>query len=195
MSAAADDNADDDDVLGEYLAVVAKVDAAVAAAFTSAADAVVCAKGCDSCCAPGLSVLPVEAERIARFLEDNAMVGVGRRGDRCAFLDDDGACAIYAARPLLCRTHGLPLRSAAPSAAPSAGGSAAPRGRGALAIVDDVSVCALNFQQRSPVAAEVLDADRILALLTTVDRRFRVAAALPDDGQRVPLRSLAEDSE
>ena len=27
----------------------------------------------------------------------------------CAFLDEEGACRIYAARPLVCRTQGLPL--------------------------------------------------------------------------------------
>lgn len=28
----------------------------------------------------------------------------------CAFLDADGACRIYAERPYVCRTQGLPLR-------------------------------------------------------------------------------------
>ncbi len=177
------DDDDDDDVLGEYLAVVAKVDAAVDAAFALATDAVICARGCDSCCAPGLSVLPVEAERIARHLEEQAVGDdVGARDDRCCFLDGDGACAIYAARPLLCRTHGLPLRS----------GGLSEDARGALRVLNDVSVCALNFTERPPTADEILDAERILALLVTVDRRFRQAAELPDDLQRIPLRDLAQ---
>jgi Fe-S-cluster containining protein len=177
MSDAPDDD-DVDDLFDEYLAVVARVDAAVADATVRAGDALVCARGCHSCCAPGLSVLPVEAERIARHHETHAVVA-GPRGDRCVFLDGDGACQIYEARPLLCRTHGLALRT---RQAPERG----------LKIIDDVSVCALNYTTRSPTPAETLDADRILALLVTVDRRFRMRVELPDDGRRVPLDALLE---
>lgn len=173
----------DDDVLAEYLAVVARVDAAVAAASALAGDALRCARGCDACCAPGLSVLPVEAERVARHLEDRA-VTAGTRADRCVLLDDDGACQVYEARPLLCRTHGLALRMRGAEPA-----------RGALRILDDVSVCDLNYRERSPSPAETLDADRILALLVTVDRRFRARAGLPDDGERIPLAALLDAPE
>jgi hypothetical protein len=101
---------------------------------------------------------------------------------RCAFLDDDGACTVYDARPFLCRTHGLPLRT----------DDAADRPRGGLRVLrDDVSVCALNFTERAPAAREVLDAVRIQTLLVTVDRRFRVVAGMDDDVTRIPLRALA----
>ena len=183
-----DDANDDasDDVLAEYLAVVAKVDAAASAAFALASDAVVCARGCDACCAPGLSVLPVEAERLARHLEQHPPVAgaLGRRADRCVFLDDDGACGVYEARPLLCRTHGLPLITGTVDEARAA--------RGPLRVIDNASVCELNFKGRAPRPAEILDAGRILALLVTVDRRFRSAAGLPDDDTRVPLAALVE---
>jgi Fe-S-cluster containining protein len=169
---------DHDDLLDEYLAVVARVDRAVADATARAADALVCARGCHGCCAPGLSVLPVEAERIARHLEARAVVA-GPHADRCAFLDAGGACQIYEVRPLLCRTHGLALRT---RDSPARG----------LKIIDDVSVCALNYTERAPTPAETLDANRILALLVTVDRRFRMRAELPDDSSRVPLGALIE---
>jgi Fe-S-cluster containining protein len=32
------------------------------------------------------------------------------QGLRCAFLEADGACGIYGLRPLVCRSHGLPLQ-------------------------------------------------------------------------------------
>jgi hypothetical protein len=172
---------DDDDLLDEYLAVVARVDAAVADAATRAGDALVCARGCHACCAPGLSVLPVEAERIARHLESRTVIA-GPQTDRCTFLDAAGACQIYEARPLLCRTHGLALRT---SSAPARG----------LKVIDDISVCTLNYTTRSPTPAETLDADRILALLVTVDRRFRIHAGLPDDGSRVSLEALLEPAD
>jgi len=177
---------DDDDVLAEYLAVVAKVDAAASAAFALAHDAIACAIGCHACCAPGLTVLPVEAERLARHLEDHPVVPgtLGLRTDRCVFLNEVGACGVYEARPLLCRTHGLPLITG------GAGDDGAAAGRGALRIINDASVCELNFTARSPRPAEILDAGRIMALLVTVDRRFRAAAGLDDDESRIPLSAL-----
>lgn len=171
------DTDDSNDILTEYLAVVARVDEAVAAATAKASGELRCSRGCDRCCAPGLSVLPVEAERIARFLDEREVEG-GVRADRCVFLDRTGACQVYAARPVLCRTHGLALRT-----------REAP-GRG-LRILDDVSFCELNYTNRSPTPAETLDADRVWALVVTVDRRFRLRVGLPDDDQRVALTALA----
>ena len=69
-----------------------------------------CRRGCCSCCVDDLSVFEVEASRIAR-----AHGALLREGDphppgACAFLDSEGACRIYADRPYVCRTQGLPLR-------------------------------------------------------------------------------------
>ena len=180
---------DADDDLAEYRALVQKVDAAVSGATKRADDQVTCRAGCSSCCVDGLSVLPVEAFAIAAHTAVHGLTKSRGAHDACVFLDGDGRCVVYAARPLLCRTHGLPLRTTAASpAASSKPGSA----RG-LRIVDDVSVCSLNFTGRPPNADEVLDADLLLKLLVTVDRRFRVRAALGDDDSRVALRDLAAD--
>jgi len=69
-----------------------------------------CARGCNSCCIDALSVLPIEAERIqashAALLRD----GIPHPPGACAFLGDSGECRIYADRPYVCRTQGLPLR-------------------------------------------------------------------------------------
>jgi Fe-S-cluster containining protein len=69
-----------------------------------------CSRGCSSCCVDGLTVYQIEAENIrARHSilltqEKSHPTGV------CAFLDEAGACRIYASRPYVCRTQGLPLR-------------------------------------------------------------------------------------
>lgn len=69
-----------------------------------------CARGCASCCTDGLTVLPVEAERIR--LEHAELIASGEPHPEgaCAFLDAEGACRIYDSRPYVCRTQGLPLR-------------------------------------------------------------------------------------
>ncbi len=174
-----------DDELAEYRALVGKVDDAVARAADRAGDELTCRSGCASCCVDGLSVLPVEAFALAAAVEARVAAGhdppaARPTDDACVFLDVDGRCAVYAARPLLCRTHGLPLVTGEPA-------------RGALRVVDDISVCALNFTGRPPTRADALDAGRLLQLLVTVDRRFRARVGLPDDAGRIPLRDVAAD--
>ncbi len=164
--------------LAELEAALAKIDDAVAAARARAGDAVTCARGCAQCCVGGLTVLPVEAALIeASGARPPARVARGM----CAFLDERGDCTVYAARPVLCRTHGLALKTAPEPA----------RADTLRRFGDDVEVCGLNYTARAPAPAEILDATRILMLLTTVDRRFRARVGLPDDDGRVALADLA----
>lgn len=69
-----------------------------------------CRKGCAECCVDGLTVFEVEAERIRRDAGKLLASGTPHPAGACAFLDADGACRIYEARPYVCRTQGLPLR-------------------------------------------------------------------------------------
>ncbi len=175
-----------EDPLIEHKAALAKIDGAVALASSKAGDALVCKRGCASCCVDGLSVLPVEAALIE---ESGLMPPPVSAAGACAFLDEDGACSIYPVRPVLCRTHGLALRT-------SAGGDDVNEGapRAGLRVLGEVSACGLNYTARAPRADEVLDAGAVLALLVTVDRRYRKRVGLPDDTSRVPLRVLAARS-
>jgi uncharacterized protein len=69
-----------------------------------------CRRGCSSCCVDGLTVFDVEADRIRRGNVELLERGVPGPEGACAFLDADGGCRIYADRPYVCRTQGLPLR-------------------------------------------------------------------------------------
>ena len=69
-----------------------------------------CERGCDSCCLDDLTVLPIEAERIRASHEVLLREGTAHAAGACAFLGDAGECRIYAERPYVCRTQGLPLR-------------------------------------------------------------------------------------
>lgn len=69
-----------------------------------------CRRGCSGCCIDEITVWNVEAENIrhnhpALLSDERPNTGGG-----CAFLDSNGACRIYHARPYVCRTQGLPLR-------------------------------------------------------------------------------------
>jgi uncharacterized protein len=171
-----------DPLFDEYRAARAKIDAAAAAVFARRASDIACKRGCSSCCVEGLSVLPVEAYAIAAHLEEH---GLSARPapppGGCAFLDEGGACTIYEARPVLCRTHGLPLRMAKER-----------ESQRPLKVLDDVEVCALNFLDRAFAPEDVLEAERLTALLLVVDQRFREAAGLAGEPGRVLLSELLE---
>ncbi|HOL89027.1 MAG TPA: YkgJ family cysteine cluster protein, partial [Anaerohalosphaeraceae bacterium] len=69
---------------------------------------IVCRAGCTDCC-QNLSVWPVEFYAV---LEDLRAAGCSHlvfdESASCGFLKD-GLCQIYPFRPLICRTHGLPI--------------------------------------------------------------------------------------
>ncbi len=69
-----------------------------------------CRSGCASCCVDELTVFEVEAARIRRHHAPLLALGTAHPAGACAFLDGSGACRIYADRPYVCRTQGLPLR-------------------------------------------------------------------------------------
>lgn len=78
-----------------------------------------CKLGCHSCCKPNLTVNELEHSAIQDFFDRNpeALIEAQRLATakphgkkRCAMLDEKGACAIYEARPLVCRSHGAPLQ-------------------------------------------------------------------------------------
>lgn len=73
-------------------------------------DRLQCRRGCSSCCVDDLTVFEVEALRIIRANPALLQQGSPHPPGACAFLSAEGACRIYADRPYVCRTQGLPLR-------------------------------------------------------------------------------------
>jgi hypothetical protein len=87
-----------------------EIDAAVRPLEATHADRLRCTRGCSGCCVDGLRVFGVEADLIRRHHVDLLDHGAPHPAGACAFLDRDGACRVYAHRPYVCRTQGLPLR-------------------------------------------------------------------------------------
>ncbi len=156
--------------LGE---VTAKVDAFFARVEARHGADMQCATGCSDCCHARLTVTGTEARAIEREL---ATWEPERRGaltanaaaasaDRCAALDPSGRCLIYAARPVVCRSHGAPIRMR----------------RGSLPVVQS---CFKNFTETTPDPDCVIDQETLSALTLAVDR------AEGGDGARIDLASL-----
>jgi hypothetical protein len=87
-----------------------EVDRRAAALAALHAGRMACARGCSGCCVDGLTVFEVEAERIRHGAAELLATGTPHPPGRCAFRGSEGECRVYALRPYVCRTQGLPLR-------------------------------------------------------------------------------------
>ncbi len=70
----------------------------------------VCRRGCDMCCMD-YNIFPIEFYSILHNLKQNGLpieTSVAEKENSCIFLKNH-VCTIYAQRPVICRTHGLPL--------------------------------------------------------------------------------------
>ena len=95
-----------------YIRLKDQVDRWVSATTKRFGKHLVCRKQCDACCQKQFSVSAVEAYSIAegfQTLSRQAKIEVRRPKESCSFLLD-GECSIYANRPVICRTFGLPAR-------------------------------------------------------------------------------------
>lgn len=116
-----------------------------------------CHKGC-GCGCRNLSIFPIEALSIfmaIRQLPAKAAVAIRQRAVAHRIWDcpllEDRACALYPYRPIICRTHGLPLQTIY-------------KGR------RFIGHCRRNFTRRPAVPPDaVIDLDRINTSLRTVD--------------------------
>lgn len=141
-----------------------------------------CVAGCHGCCQGGLTVTAVEAGEIrdgvaglsADARERAAARAEAEDGTRCAALEQDGRCAIYPVRPLVCRSHGLPIRMKSERGLPV------------------VSACELNFTERGPAAADgdcILD-QTTLSLTLGAIARAHAAETGGDGDERVSIADL-----
>lgn len=104
------------ETLDNYHALLAKVDQLAAAISSKYPEHITCHSGCSSCCRH-LSLSVVEGVALAVALGNlaaakaevvRARARAATKDGACPLLHDD-RCALYANRPVICRTHGLPL--------------------------------------------------------------------------------------
>jgi hypothetical protein len=120
-----------------------------------------CRAGCDGCCRH-ISLFWVEAVALAKALNglpsgEAARIRARASGvspdDPCPLLED-GRCLLYAARPIICRTHGLPLLTIRHGER-------------------SVDFCPLNFQGIDSLpGSAVIDLDRLNTALTAINALF-----------------------
>ena len=153
-----------------------------------------CRRGCSTCCNVQLTLSPVEADSVRlglAALDDGARERIRARAralvaesdpaddDPCAMLEPDGACAIYPARPLVCRTQGQALLYPKRTLPENTVFATSEKG--------EITWCPLNYTEGKPRSEDILQASLIDASLARVNERADASRAL----ERVSMTDLA----
>ena len=167
-----------DPLFKNYTELLARVDSHTQRVAQALENEMACKKGCDSCCR-FLNLFPVEALSLSRAffnLSPKDQTRVENRINRlekeelssdCPLLIDR-ACILYFHRPVICRTHGLPIYIE----------------KEGETLVD---FCPKNFKGMDSFPKETLiSLEQLNTLLTAVNAHFLtlVEADLPD---RIPV--------
>jgi uncharacterized protein len=162
-------------LLATYRQLLSKIDQKFSEIQSRNSAKMKCGQGCHSCCVPNLTVFAIERENLKELIQSTPGLEQKLRdleasdpfqGERCKFLEADGKCAVYEARPLVCRSHGAPLFSKQ----------------------DDkqlLDVCPLNFddiKNLAELASEnFINLDLINTLLAAINKE------IDSSGERTPL--------
>ncbi len=138
-----------------YHNLIRQVDALAEAVITASSHHITCHPGCSHCCQSQLTVNTVESLHMTRALAGKK-IDPHNDTEKCIFLKEE-KCIIYQARPLVCRTQGLPLLY----------------GLSDEENPPELSVCELNFTGLEEISQEsCLDMDRINLALSAVNLKF-----------------------
>lgn len=161
-----------DDILQNYRQLLTRVDALCREIGNILQGQITCSEGCSSCCTSitlfpveaaalqaALEILPTEeADAIRRHVTEHA------EGERCPLLSRH-RCMLYDARPIICRTHGLPVMFAEESEI-------------------KVDCCPLNLSETESLpGTSIIDLDRLNAVLVAVNVLYLSQSDAPEETQ------------
>ena len=158
--------------LANYSRLVVRVDRMLGRIQRKYGGHIACHKGC-GCGCRNISIFPIEALALAdalQMLPEAIIAEFQRRAASASFwncpLLEERVCRLYAFRPLICRTHGFPLRTIY-NGQPSIG------------------YCRHNFKEMNAIPDDaIIDLDRINNML----RKINAAAV----GELTPILKLPE---
>lgn len=161
---------------------------------------IACRPGCHDCCTD-LTVSPVEYHAILQDMREAGLTDLPFDPQAaCPYLQG-GLCGLYRFRPLICRTHGLPI--AFLDEGPDEGEDGDPEEHGPRM---SVSFCPKNFVEAAEEDLDfgpgnTLDLDELNAELAEINQQFAAepaseASQVAEGGaacRRIPLRQLRTD--
>ena len=158
--------------LDNYARMLSRIDELCRGIEDALAGQISCTEGCSSCCT-SITIFPVEAAALKTAiatLPAEEAIAIRRHvvehegGERCPLLHRH-RCLLYHARPIICRTHGLPVLYTQESG-------------------QVIDCCPHNQVVRETLAgSSIIDLDRLNTLLVAVNALFRSqtgAIDLPD---------------
>ena len=163
-------------LIQQYQALCQYCDDLFMSIFSACRSHMQCAKGCASCCILE-TVTPLEAYMIETHLQSisaRVPLFIQQTEEMCVFLHSN-ECAIYPVRPIICRTHGLPLLY---------------QERG------EIEVCPLNFTELDITTldpAYLFDTERITANLIRFNLAFSmITERLDEHEERIFLKDIVQ---
>ncbi|MDJ0764915.1 MAG: YkgJ family cysteine cluster protein [Myxococcota bacterium] len=164
-------------MLTAYFKLRSRIDRLVQSIRARYSEQILCQPTCIDCCQAGLTLVLVEAVAIgsAHGVEPERIhlqAGQSPRFSegRCSLLDEKSLCAVYNDRPLICRTHGLPLK---------------------YSDSNEIRVCEKNFIYQTPHRSAMLNVDNMETALFAVNLEYCRRAGLNPMG-RVPIDRLVQ---
>jgi hypothetical protein len=153
-----------DDSLKSYLAFRTRIDRFIESVRARYSEQIACGPRCTECCQAGLTLVMIEAVFLGAALgisEERVHLQAGQPPifveGQCALLVKDNLCTAYNARPLICLSHGLPLR---------------------YPDQDAITFCEKNFISETPHNSAVLDMKNVETALFAINLDYCRQAGL-----------------
>lgn len=165
--------------LDNYKQLTARVDALCNDIAATLGDQITCSAGCSTCCT-SITVFPVEAAAMQEALESlppRKAVEIQRHiadhadEERCPLLFNHH-CLLYDARPIICRTHGLPIVYTTDG-------------------LRNSDCCPLNLTEAASVpGSSVVDIDKLNTLLVAVNSIYMSQTDSSDSPERLTIAEV-----
>ena len=166
-------------LLDNYQQLVTKIDQLCQGITADLGEQITCSAGCSGCCS-AITIFPVEAAALHDALAalpaqeaETIRQHVRRQatGEGCPLLLNQ-RCLLYSARPIICRTHGLPIVYSEDGERKS-------------------DCCPLNLAgSGSVVGSNTVDLDKLNTLLVAVNALYLSQAGLEDSPERVSIADV-----
>lgn len=147
------------DVISRYDSICAFCDSLWDKAVIYNPDQIHCHAGCSDCCELE-TVSAIEAFKIIMHIGLNAQTCRSTNNPGCCTFLENNRCRIYSCRPVICRTHGLLLKSGEDSC---------------------IQSCPYNFQGcKNPDQTSILDWESLTINLMKINMAFCTLAGFPE---------------
>jgi hypothetical protein len=155
-----------------YLSLLARIDDLCMRLRHKHGRHISCAPECSACCSQILNLLPVEFYYLQAAARDADLQEPSTAGEICPLLRE-GRCLLYDYRPVICRTHGMPL------------------------LVDEnglqrVDCCPENFRDgalNTLSGDSLLNLERLNIVLVSINYIFAAARGI-DAGERISIARI-----